>query len=407
MLAKIMTLAGGTVLSQAITFLGIVVAANLLTPVHFGNFGLQLAISTPIAILATGRFEVAYIRANKASRVANLLALASAITVIVAIGATFVLATASVLGSQFSFYDAILIGTLVVAQASVASITELNTYNKSYAVIVFSRVVAAIVTQASTIVWALIDPNPYVLGVSMVLGLLASALVSIAGNRYWLVSVYGYVSLKRMRAMAMRYRSFLFYNAPQSAASALQESFAMTAIASFFGAAALGHYVLLGRLLRGPISIVAESVGRVLQRQAVDLQPSELRGFLRQTFLYLTLVGAAFSLASATALPPIFELVFGESWPLLATLCAASAPYFGAYLVGGSVALIPWATGHYRVSAPIAIVGSLTYPALIFCIAACGMPFIPTIFLTSLVMTVYFAIFILAIYLSSTRGVAR
>ncbi|WDR07284.1 hypothetical protein PSQ90_07655 [Devosia rhodophyticola] len=307
MLVKMFTLAGGTAASQAITFLGIVIAANLLSPEHFGEFGLQLAISSPIAVLATGRFEVAYIRALRTSRVANLLALASTLTLVAAAGTIIVLLLASLLGAAVSVQDAVLIGALVVAQASVASLTELNTYTRSYGTIALSRIAMAVVTQALVILWALVDPNPYVLGTSTVMGLVASAMVSVAGNREWLLSSAPYISTRRMKAMAGRYRSFLVFNGPQSVVSALQESLAMTAIASFFGAAALGHYVLLGRILRGPVAIVAESVGRVLQRQVIDTAFADRRRFLRLSFLYVTLVGAAFAFASVTVLPPCLE----------------------------------------------------------------------------------------------------
>jgi O-antigen/teichoic acid export membrane protein len=404
MLAQMITVAGGTAASQAITLGGIVIAANLLSPIDFGIFGLQLAISTPVAILATGRFESAYIRASRSSRIINLLALTTGLTMAVALGTTLLLAGVALYLNMLSLFDAVLIGALVFAQASAASLTEINNHNASYSTIAISRISAAVVTQVFVITWAFLDPGRYVLGVGTVFGLAASATVSLVGNREWLVNSRRHVSVPRMHAVAKRYKSYLFFNGPQAVVSGLQESLAMATISSFFGAAALGNYVLLGRILRGPIAIVAESVGRVLQRQIVDLELSNRSRFLARAIAFIIAVGVLFTLASATIAPWILDFFFGEKWPLLASLCSASALYFGAYLVGGSVAPIPWATGDYRPIAPIAIAGSLAYPALMLGAAWLEFSFTATVLIASIGMAAYFAVYVCAVYYFCTRG---
>lgn len=405
MLSQMITVAGGTATSQAITLGGMIIVANLLAPVDFGVFGLHLAVSTPIAIIATGRFEAAYIRAFRSSRVINLLAIATGLTACIGLATTVLLSIGSMYVDILSMGDALIIGTLVVAQASVASLTEINNYNRSYSTIALSRMSAALVTQVLVISWALIDPGPNILSLGMAAGLSASAAISLVGNRHWLDASLRHVSKRRVRTVATRYISFLFFNGPQSVVSALQESLAMATISSFFGAAALGHYVLLGRILRGPIAIVAESVGRVLQRHIVDLLPNDRSSFLGRSLFFITVVGAIFTLASLTVGPWILGLVFGENWPLMASLCAASALYFGAYLVGGSIAPIPWATGDFRPIVPIAVAGSLGYPALIYGAASFDFSFTASVLISSLGMVVYFAVYVGAVFHFCTRRV--
>jgi O-antigen/teichoic acid export membrane protein len=394
--------AGGTIAAQVINFLGFLIATRFLGPRDFGIFGIHIALATPLAILATGRYEAAFSRARSSVQVANLATLSGCLAVLAtaAVGAMFWLAESFL--ALLTYINIPVLCSLLLGQALVSASTQLNNYNRSYGLIATSRIIGAIVTQAAVIVLATAtDAGPHALGAGMAFGLLLTAAFSLAGNHAWIRSLSRTVSIGRMGVVAKRYRTYFLYNGPQALASALQETAAIAVITGFFGQAATGIYVLSNRLMRAPISITAESVGRVLQQRFGDFSRNDLasrRDLLRSSILYLSLLAALFGVATWFVGPPIIRMAFSSEWAAMADLIRVSAPYYACYLVASSLAAIPLATGDHKPMSLLGIVGSSLYVGSLAASGLLTQSFTQAFLLVSVVMTVYFSVFVFCVF---------
>lgn len=395
-------IAGGTVAAQLINIVGFLIATRYIGPADFGMFGLHMAISAPIAILATGRYEVGFINAGFDTKVANLFILSVTLALIVTLVAASSLWGISATAGQTFGLSVGVVSALLFGQALVNCTTQLNNYNRSYKLIATSRLLGALAAQAAIVLAVTFGAvGSYALGGGMAFGMGVSSAVSLLGNASWLRRTYSAVSWNRMRTLARRNISYLLFNGPQALASALQESMAIAAITTFFGQAATGHYVFANRIMRAPISVVAESVGRVLQRQfgdmAHDITARDV--FLRRSILYLAAFAIALCIGILVLSKPLVAFVFGPEWLPLGDLLRASAPYYAAYLVASSLAAIPLATGDHRPMAALGVAGSALYPGLLALAGLIGIGELATAFtIVSICMGLYFSLFVYAIY---------
>lgn len=408
--ASMAVVATGTVVAQLINILGFMVATRFLEPSEFGMFGIHMAISAPLALLATGRYEVAFIRAERPAKVINLFTLSiSSASVFAIVTGPILVAILSITGWAPNLSIMLICG-LLLGQAWVNCTTQLNNYNRSYQLIAASRIVGAIGAQAGILVLVWAEAGYYALGIGMILGFALSTIVSLVGNSAWLRAGMGMISLSRISVLARRNLSYIFFNGPQALASALQESAAVAVISAFFGHNATGVYVFSNRLMRAPISIVAESVGRVLQRRFGDMgndKHEERARFLRASIRYLSAFAVIFCVGAWLLAAPVVAVLFSSDWAPLGDFIRTSSPYYAIYLVAAALAPIPFATGNYRKTALLGTIGSAAYVMLLAVAGLFTSDLASAFMIVSTGMLLYFSVFIHAIYRSIVRRDAQ
>lgn len=400
--AHMAVVAIGTILAQLVNIVGFLVASRILTPTDFGLFGIHIAISAPLAILATGRFEVAFIRARLKTKVVNLFVLAVLSVLVFAVTATVILAAVLALMGPVTGLSLAVVDALLISQALVNCTVQLNTYNGSFYLIALSRVLGAVAAQICIVVLAVsMGTGHHALGIGMAVGMLLSTALSLVGNALWLKDAVRTVRPVRIRTMALRNASYLLFNGPQALASALQETAAVSVITAFFGQAATGLYVFANRIMRAPISIVAESVGRVLQKQMGDMSERSLadrRTFLRASTSYLVTIALVFGVTVWIVATPVVALLFSAEWQQIGALVRAGAPYYATYLVASSLAAIPLATGDHRPMALLGVIGSCLYAGLLAVAGVIETDFARAFFIVSMSMAGYFFMFVCVVH---------
>lgn len=401
LIASVAVVAGGTAAAQVVNFFGFLLATYFLTPTDFGHFGAHIAISAPLAIIATGRYEAALIKANSPSSVVNLVGLCLLLSVTTGLLASLalLLLKAYVGGLQDIWIS--IVFALLFFQALLNSVIQLNNANRNYSLIAFSRLSGAVAAQAALLLLAMKGLGGAALGYGLAFGMLVSVAISVMGNRQWLMRFAPRVSFRRMRALARRYFSYTVFNGPQALASAFQETAAIAVITVFFGQAATGLYVLANRLMKAPIAIVAESLGRVLQRHFADLPPTALELRKRTFVRYLAAsagLGAAVTVIAWIAGPVAVQLFFEAEWSGLAGFIRAGALYYGSYLIGSALVLLPLATGDHKPVAALGIAGSVLYVVSIAIGGTLTTDLTSAFYGVSAAMTVYFITLVALIY---------
>lgn len=122
--------------------------------------------------------------------------------------------------------------------------------------------------------------------------------------------------LTAIRALARRYRDFPLYRAPQILLNTISRVAPIFILTSLFSPAVAGLYVLAQTVLYVPVSLIAQSVGKVfLQRIAAEAHAHKpLRPLILRATFGLTMVGIIPFGAIMLAGPWLFSFVFGADW---------------------------------------------------------------------------------------------
>ncbi|MBB1324339.1 oligosaccharide flippase family protein [Pseudoalteromonas sp. SR45-1] len=129
---------------------------------------------------------------------------------------------------------------------------------------------------------------------------------------------YKKIYFKRVKEVALIYRDFPLYRAPQQFINALSQSLPILMLASFFGPASAGFYTLAKTVMAIPSTLVGKAVGDVFYPRITEAAHNNEN-------LYQLIKKATFALAALGFLPfmsvilfgPwLFGFVFGEEWVL-------------------------------------------------------------------------------------------
>jgi len=117
-------------------------------------------------------------------------------------------------------------------------------------------------------------------------------------------------------ALAKRHYDFPLYRAPQVFINAISQSLPVLMLASFFGPASAGFYVLCKRLLEMPSALIGKSVGDVFYSRITEAahRGENLTRLIVKATLALAVIGfLPFAIVIAYG-PWLFGVVFGAEW---------------------------------------------------------------------------------------------
>lgn len=119
-----------------------------------------------------------------------------------------------------------------------------------------------------------------------------------------------------LKALAIQYRGFPVFRAPQIAINALSQSVPVLMLASFFGPAAAGFYTLGKTVMGLPSILIGKSVGSVFYPRVAEAanNKEDLFQLVKKATMALALSGLLpFALVVAFG-PWLFSIVFGAEW---------------------------------------------------------------------------------------------
>lgn len=403
------SLTAGTLAAQLVNFFGFWISTKYLSPADFGIFAVYLALSTPIAIVATGKYEASFIRAYTNVRVANLffLSIALLLFLIALILPVLVIVSYNItswIGNAFHWE---LLLYLVAAQGLYSLITSLSYFNRQYNMVGLARLVGATSGQFTSIGLALLGHNGFALGVGVASGLFMSSLLLGIANASWLETYTLRVTRRRVMGVARIYRDVSLFTLPQALASAFQDSLAIAVITATFGTSGAGLFSLANRLVGAPVAIMAESLGRLFERYAAEVsaEPHNARAAqsgrrrLNQAVAIVVAISFVFGLVGATVGPLIVRYAFDNKWLGLVDVVQPSILYYAALLAGATLVNIPLAIGaEFRAISVLATAGSAAYVLLILIGAKAFNDLSQTLYFVAIFMIVYFVVLITLVY---------
>ncbi|WP_225613365.1 oligosaccharide flippase family protein [Pseudomonas sp. Pdm06] len=309
----------GTLGAQLISLGVMLLLVRLYSPEELGSFNVWLSFATIMAVLVTGRYELALFSGDTNDDSKSIIKLVLLITVALSILATFLIAVASSFVEEIppivKSYSLVL-AFVVFGMGANKGLLSLLAFQQA-----FNKLGVARIALAGAVAVAQVVAGYFALGVSgLIYGqavgvLLATLLVFFWFDRSWLKACWS-ESIGSVRSVAYRYRDFPKFSLPADLINTIASQLPVILIASRFGAEAAGWFALTIKMMGAPITLLATSVLDVFKEQAA--RDYRVTGSCRSVFL------RTFIVLSLLAFPPFllfwwlgewaFMFVFGTEW---------------------------------------------------------------------------------------------
>lgn len=334
-------LAGGAAIAQGIVAVSSIVVTRLYTPANFGLYGAATAIVTVLVTFGCLRYEVAIPLPREPIRAANLVALAvfASAAVTTLFGLVLLLAGGSILGALHARALLPYAWIMLLGQFGGGIYIALNSLairHRQFRTIAQTRISQSVATVATQVGLGLVAPGAGGLVAGDAIGRAAGS--GRLGREAWQTSkqALSQISLRGMRAVAWRYRSFAVLSSPAAVLNELGLQAPLLLILALYGATTGGLFALAQRLIQAPVWLVSTAIAQVFVAEAaarVREDPGSLRKLFVRTLRRLTAIGAPIVIILAIAAPLTVGLVFGSRWERAGIFVSILSPFYMLQLV--------------------------------------------------------------------------
>jgi len=314
--------AGGSAPSQALVVLTSPVITRIYSPEEMGVYALY---TSALAILSSAvclRYEMAVPIAPTVEGSANLAALSALVAGAVSALAWAVLwflrrldpwGLAAAVPTEMVWLFPLTLLAFGILQAGGGWATRQQAFRR----ITRSRVVESAVSAGLQIGLGAAGAGALGLVVGRAAGYGAGALVLLGRDPGTRVSPLRLLSLREMRAAAVRFRRFPLLAAGAGLLNSGGLQVAQLLLGLFYGTQVAGWYALGQRMIDAPMTLVGQAVAQVYAAEVARLareEPGGVRPLFQQLARRLLLVGAPPILFLGAFGPQLFSFVFGPEW---------------------------------------------------------------------------------------------
>ena len=330
---NVLTLMTGTTIAQAIPIAISPILTRIYTPEDFGIFTLYLSILGLVAVIATGRYEMAIVLPKSDEEAINILALSIFITLFL----TFFTALIIVIFGEkiLNMLNANNLGDLLylmplslLLAGLYQSFNYWSNRKKHFKNMANSRIAQTLGSGVGQLGFGFST-----LSGGMILGNLLGGILSVyvLMKKFFLYdkNLIKNVEKEKIIIEMKKYKNFPLVNSLHVFSDVLKTSLSTMLIASFFGSSILGFYALSLRILQVPLGIIGSSFGQVLyQRFNSAKENNETIYIIAKNILIKLFIIAlpVFSLLYFVA-PDLFSFIFGEKWRIAGEYTQILLPY--------------------------------------------------------------------------------
>ncbi|MDQ3458440.1 MAG: lipopolysaccharide biosynthesis protein [Deinococcota bacterium] len=400
----VLTLLSGTTVAQAIPIALSPILTRLYTPEHFGVFALYLATASLVGVVATARYEMAVMLPERDDDAVNLMALAMLISLLVSLVTLVVVwlfnaPITAFLGNAEVSRWLYLVPLTVLLTGVYQTLHYWSSRKEKFGRLALSRVAQTGTATGTQLGLGLVRAGSGGLVAGSVFG--QGVATAVLGWQVWrddrdrAAAVGG----KAMLRQAKSYQDFPKINSLHALTDVVKTSGTFFLLGNLFSTATVGQYQLMTRILAAPLSLVGQAITQVFYRQASSLynQGQDLRPVISSLLKKLALIALVPALILLALAPGLFAFVFGEQWRAAGEFSRLLVPYtFGHFLVS-PLAYIPFIADRQLQALGFSLTGNLLYLA---CIVYAGWTadLSTGLLLISVVLPVYFAVYILWIF---------
>lgn len=366
----------GTTLAQAISILISPILTRLYLPSEYGVYALFLSLSTMVATIVSGKYEMAIMLPDQDKDAFNVLCL----SFLVAVGVTACLFP---IVYFFNTQIALLLNEPQIApwlyavpvMAFIAGIYNALTYwynrKKNFKRLSVNRITRVSVSATINISMGLVKFGAIGLigGWFAGQGLATGQLVWISWKEDRLLRPF--ISLSAMRRMAQRYKNFPKFQIPTTIVQTASSQFPSILFATFFGSTTLGLFALANTTINLPMSLLADSIRDVFWQSASQdyIASGSCRVLFVKTLKRLFVLSILPCLGLFVLGPFLFAIIFGQKWAMSGEFVRILAPMLFFRFISSPLSSVIYIAEKQKwnlciqISQFVLVVGSLMYVA--------------------------------------------
>lgn len=318
---SVITLMTGTGLAQALPILLAPVLTRLYTPADFGVFAMYASICAILAVLVTGKYELAIVVPKYEGEAVNL----AVVTMMLSLAVSLVLMVVVMLFGRkiVTFLNHPEVGVWLycvpVATFVLGVYYALNFFANrrgEYKDMAVSRVVQSATGGIIQLLAGFSKFGFLGLVVGQLFGQLLSTLFLAKSLSVEAPKLLRRVSLRRMHCVARKYVGYPKFMVPGQLMNAGANELPLLLLTVFYGPVVAGFYSLAQRVMTAPMSLFANAIGDVYRQEAAEQYAGkgECRDIFISSFRRLLVFAFLPMIPVFTFGPSIFAFVFGEDW---------------------------------------------------------------------------------------------
>ena len=334
----VVTLGLGSFVSQAIPIAASLVLSRLYSPKAYGDWGIFVSYTGILAVLVSGRYELAILRPAKKVGALNLVALSTSLAFAGSLCFFLLLhllcslaPSVSIPGlSYLPFY--VFLTSLIQIYNGYANRTE------QYDAIARSSISRSLTQAGSRIIL-----GGFRFESGLIVGALLGSIVgigSLARKIHLIRDIQRSFSFRYMCQLAHIYRYFPFFQMPSALLNALSTNLPLILMAFYFNKEQIGCFSMAITLLYLPVSLISNSLGQIFYKKAV-IWPAEDTAKLAYKFLKLTFpIGLIMSLFLIWGGEHLLGFLLGSQWSTTGLYAAYLSPWIWLILCFSPLGMI-------------------------------------------------------------------
>lgn len=318
---NVLTLMTGSTISLAIPIAISPILTRIYTPEDFGVFSLYLAITTIIAVVATGRYELAIMLPKKDVYASDILILSLIVSLIISL-ITFLIIfffnsqITNILGSQEISQWLYLLPFSILLVGFYNSFTYWINRKKKYKKMAQNKVIQSGSMATMQVSLGLLKNNNNGLIIGWFFGQLI-AVISLA-RLVWREdkNKINNTSLLKMWSLAKRYKKFPLINSWSGLLNTASRQVPIILLTTFFSTIVTGFFSLAQRILLIPMTLLGNTIGQVYFQKVSNLKNEKykVKKITLEINKKLLLIGLLPISIIILWGDTLFALVFGQSW---------------------------------------------------------------------------------------------
>lgn len=346
---NVLTLMTGTTIAQAIPIAITPLLTRIYSPEDFGIFSLYIGITSTLAVMATGRYELAIMLPKKDNDALNIVILSILIAFFVSFLTLFVVVIFNneivlLLNSPEITNWLFFIPLTILLTGIYQSLNYWNNRRKKYKRLALSKVIKSSVSSITNLGMGLksFTSSGLIIGSLMGQFITTTALVRQAWKEN--KDLKGNISKLKMISLMREYKNFPSINLPHAFLNVFSTSAVVIVLSYFFQSSITGYYALANRVIASPMGIITGSYGQVFLQKIVELSSTDDREkeaiFFKNSVLKLLIFSFPIFLILFVFSVDIFSYIFGEKWGIAGYYAKILVPMLYVRFTGSIVSSI-------------------------------------------------------------------
>ncbi len=320
---NVLTLMTGTTIAQSIPIAISPILTRIYTPEDFGVFAIYLSILSILAVIATGRYELAIMLPKQNRDAINIVALSFLIALSISLLLLIII-------FLFKHHIVLLLGnkeienwlyfiplSLFIFGLS-NSLNYWNNRNKNYTLIAKAKINQSLGGGVVNLGLGFMQFSKFGLILGQLFGQIVSLIILL---KVFIINDFAYINgVNRLKiyALSKKYYRFPKINLPHAFLNTLSSNLPVLIISKFFNSSNVGFYSLSNLIVVIPMGIVSSAYSQVFLQKILELKKNRIVGseieFFKETVFKLLLYSASIFIVIFVFTEDIFAIVFSEEW---------------------------------------------------------------------------------------------